>query len=233
MGRDQTPLCTIFSSTILSRENPVWRGKRLCKNTYSFPENKSFFFSQFSGEKFYFIKDQSNDNRIAGWEWREEVGYWKWGSYPLTVPINLSVCVNCGNYHLISGVIILIGVIIFGTKKELQIVINGVASAENYSFHAGFYLAIVGGILSFLAGLLLIFDKPISDRRREKAQEQDLAVFHDSSKRKVVGYHDYYETGHRPISVHNNGFEYADSRVLSTPEYRYYARSSRVKNFAL
>ena len=128
----------------------------------------------------------------------------------------------------------MIGVIIFGVEEKLEdFIYRGIVVTGNYRFHAGFYFAIIAGILSFFAGLLLIFEKPISDRRREKAQGQDLTVFHDSSKKKVSGYHDYYETGHMPISVHKNGFGYVDSRVLSSPEYRYYARSSRVKNFAL
>ena len=62
----------------------------------------------------------------------------------------------------VPALLIIIGVIIFGTRKELQ---TGKARNTDYMFHAGFFIAIIAALLSIIAGILFLVE-PLLERRQ-------------------------------------------------------------------
>lgn len=94
----------------------------------------------------------------------------------------------------LAGLMTLVGVAIFGILKEGQTYSNGVANAENYTFHAGFYLAIAAGVLSIVAAITLNVDRQVADHRQEKTQEKERTAVSESSQERVFGHHGYNAT---------------------------------------
>ena len=132
---------------------------------------------------------------------------------------------------------IFVGIIIFGVKKEKQYTdIRGSSEAKNYKFPAGFYISIVAGVLSIVAGSLFLIDKAIENLRREnevlKAGGPVVAMKNADAVDHARGYQDP-----RIITSHT----YSQPRSYYSQTGGYYVEANpyhqkkhyRMKDFAL
>ena len=134
----------------------------------------------------------------------------------------------------VPAIVIIIGVIVFGAKKELQTLET---KNIDYKFHAGFYIAIVAGVLAIIAGVLFLIDPVIERHRREEQvlQSRDpmvewrnrtSAADHvDSTNSRIITTHSYYS---HPRSYNDQPGGY----YIGSQPY-YYKKHHRHRDFAL
>ena len=133
----------------------------------------------------------------------------------------------------VSAIAIISSVITFAAKKEQQHLERN--NSIEYNCHAGFYIAIIAGILALLTGILFCID-PVLERRRQGDEGpgddglNPCGAVEKWRKRKLTA--DRVVPAQSHSSQHSSHHDQSGGYNISTQPY-YHKNHERMKDFAL